>query len=92
VIREKLQQYLFYHVTELEEGLFTPGFQEVIPAQQYILKALASLTFQDKRVLDIGCRDGLFCFEAEKRGAREVIGIDNNLSTAAIEFLIPSPG
>jgi SAM-dependent methyltransferase len=42
-----------------------------------------------KRVLDIGCRDGLFSFEAEKRGAREVIGIDNDLSTAAVEFLIP---
>jgi SAM-dependent methyltransferase len=89
VIRAKLQQYLFFQVIELDEGLFTPGFQEVVPLQQYILKALASLPFQGKRVLDIGCRDGLFCFEEEKRGAREVIGIDNNLSTAAVEFLIP---
>ena len=89
VIREKLQQYQFYHVIELGEGLSTPGLQEIVPFQQYILKALASLTFEGKRVLDIGCRDGLFCFEAEKRGAENIIGIDNNLSTGAVEFLIP---
>ncbi len=29
------------------------------------------------RVLDIGCAEGFFSFEAEKRGAREVIGIDS---------------
>ena len=89
VVREKLQQYMFYHVIELDNGLFTPGVQEIVHLQQYILKALASLTFQGKRVLDIGCRDGLFCFEAERRGARDVIAINNNLSTAAVEFLIP---
>jgi SAM-dependent methyltransferase len=47
------------------------------------------LDLRDRRVLDIGCRDGLFSFEAEKLGAKEVIGIDNNLSTGAVEFLIP---
>ncbi len=29
------------------------------------------------RVLDIGCAEGFFSFEAERRGAREVIGIDS---------------
>jgi SAM-dependent methyltransferase len=47
------------------------------------------LDLRGKRVLDIGCRDGLFCFEAEKLGATEVIGIDNDPSRAAQEFLIP---
>src|SRR5262249_46689676 len=41
------------------------------------------------RVLDIGCRDGLFCYEAEKLGAAEVIGFDNDPSPGATEFLIP---
>jgi tRNA (mo5U34)-methyltransferase len=40
-----------------------------------------------KRVIDIGCRDGMFSFEAERMGAAEVTGIDNDLSTAAVEFL-----
>lgn len=29
-----------------------------------------------KRVLDLGCNHGFFCFEALKRGAKEVVGID----------------
>ena len=29
------------------------------------------------RVLDIGARDGFFTFESERRGAREVIALDN---------------
>jgi 2-polyprenyl-3-methyl-5-hydroxy-6-metoxy-1,4-benzoquinol methylase len=47
------------------------------------------MDFNNKRVLDIGCRDGLFSFFAESRGAAEVIGIDNDLSKPAVEFLIP---
>jgi SAM-dependent methyltransferase len=89
VIRENIEKYRFYHVIKLDEGVFTPGCQEYVPLQQNVQKALKSISFQGKRVLDVGCRDGLFCFEAEKMGAREVIGIDNDLSPAATEFLIP---
>jgi tRNA (mo5U34)-methyltransferase len=28
-----------------------------------------NVDFRGKRVVDIGCRDGLFSFEAERRGA-----------------------
>jgi SAM-dependent methyltransferase len=31
---------------------------------------------RDKSVLDIGCMYGFFCFEAERRGAARVLGID----------------
>jgi SAM-dependent methyltransferase len=89
ILKEKLKQYQFYHVIQLDEDTFTPGVQQYIPLQQKIHNALASLPLQGKRVLDIGCRDGLFCFEAENMGAKEVIGIDNNVSIAATEFLIP---
>ena len=54
-----------------------------------VLKALNRLDLNGKRVLDIGCRDGLFSFEAEKKGAEEILGIDNDLSDGAVEFLIP---
>jgi SAM-dependent methyltransferase len=37
----------------------------------------------------VGCRDGLFAFEAERLGAREVVAIDNDLSRGAVELLVP---
>ena len=54
-----------------------------------VLKALRAIPVNGKRVLDVGCRDGLLSFEAERLGASEVIGIDNDLSRGAVEFLIP---
>src|SRR5690348_11126587 len=50
---------------------------------------MATIDFKDRRVLDIGCRDGAFSFAAEGFGAAEVIGIDNNLSRGLTEFLVP---
>jgi SAM-dependent methyltransferase len=88
-LKEKLAQYKFYHILKLKEGLETPGQPAFVPLQQKIRQALHALDLKGKRVLDIGCRDGMFCFEAERKGAREVIGIDNDLSRAATEFLIP---
>src|SRR5262249_36199841 len=80
-----------YHIIKLAENVHTPGWSEpqVLQAQEAALRALRSLDLRGKRVLDIGCRDGLFSFEAERLGASEVIGIDNDLSRGAIELLIP---
>lgn len=87
---EKLSRYIWYHTIEVAEGIRTysvkAGFQ---PLWQFILKNMSGVVFEGKRVLDVGCRDGLFSFEAERSGASEVIGIDNDLSKGAVEFLIP---
>ncbi len=90
-IQQALQRYKFYHNIPLTDTLTTPGWQDpnVLRTQEMVRQALDALDFKGKYVLDVGCRDGLFSFEAEKRGAAEVIGIDNNLSRAATEFLIP---
>jgi SAM-dependent methyltransferase len=91
LLRERLTKYHFYHVIKLSENVQTPGWSEphVLRLQETAMKVLRSLPLRNKRVLDIGCRDGLFSFEAEKMGASEVIGIDNDLSRGATEFLIP---
>jgi SAM-dependent methyltransferase len=88
-IRERMAKYSFYHTIRLTDGLATPGWPAVVPIVNLTLRSLRSLDLKGKRVLDIGCRDGLFCFEAEKLGASEVIGIDNDPSIGAREFLIP---
>lgn len=84
-----LQRYRFYHVIDLGDGLETPGYREFVPAQRLVAQILHRTSLRGKRVLDVGCRDGLFCFLAERLGASEVVGIDNDLSVAATEFLIP---
>jgi SAM-dependent methyltransferase len=86
---EALARHRFYHVIEVAPGVFTEGDPQQVPPQRLVMRLLEGVSFQGKRVLDVGCRDGLFSFEAERRGASEVVGIDNDLSTGAVEVLIP---
>jgi 2-polyprenyl-3-methyl-5-hydroxy-6-metoxy-1,4-benzoquinol methylase len=88
-ILETIARYKFYHIIQLTNTITTPGWEPPVPAQNLCLKHLGSPDIKGKRVLDIGCRDGLFSFKAESMGADEVIGIDNDLSEAATQFLIP---
>jgi len=62
----------WYHRIELPEGVITPGWAPLAP-QMYNVPA--DLT--GKRVLDVGAWDGYWTFEALKRGAREVVAIDD---------------
>jgi tRNA (mo5U34)-methyltransferase len=66
----------WYHRLELAPGLVTPGVND----SSHVLSRLDALglprDFAGLRVLDLGCRDGFFSFEAERRGAATVIGVD----------------
>ncbi len=88
-LMDNLKRHDFYHVIQLGENISTSGETYYIPQQELVQRQLNSIDVKGKRVLDIGCRDGLFSFEAERRGAAEVIGVDNALSKGATEFLIP---
>jgi SAM-dependent methyltransferase len=88
-LREVMKAYNFYHIIPLTESVSTPGVPAFVPFQQNFMKCLKRLDLKGKRVLDVGCRDGLFSFAAERMGAGEIVGIDNNLSKPATEFLIP---
>jgi SAM-dependent methyltransferase len=87
-LSEIFRRYEFYHVIDLGNGVVTPGISEFVSLQAPVLEEIRRADLRGKRVLDIGCRDGLFSFEAERRGGR-VYAIDHNLSRAAVEFLIP---
>jgi tRNA (mo5U34)-methyltransferase len=62
----------WYHKIELPYGIVTPGWAPINPAAYRIPD-----TFHGKRVLDIGAWDGYWTFEALKRGATEVVAIDD---------------
>jgi len=75
--REKLLEQVkafpyWYHKIELPHGVVTPGWAPISTSAYRIPDSLAG-----KRVLDIGAWDGYWTFEALKRGAAEVVAVDD---------------
>lgn len=75
--KEELEQKVknipyWYHKIDLPFGITTPGWA---PINKDAYRVPADLS--GKRVLDIGAWDGFWSFEALKRGAREVVAIDD---------------
>jgi tRNA (mo5U34)-methyltransferase len=62
----------WYHRIELPGGVVTPGWSPIDPARYCIPEDLTG-----KRVLDIGAWDGYWTWEALRRGAKEVVAIDD---------------
>ena len=62
----------WYHRIELPGELVTPGWAPTNPQHYGVPERL-----DGKRVLDVGAWDGYWSFEALKRGAREVVAIDD---------------
>src|SRR5215813_5704097 len=73
--REELMTSGWWHSIDLGEGGITPGARKIdeLRGQYACFNLPDDLT--GKRVLDIGCRDGFFSFEAERHGAK-VVAID----------------
>lgn len=75
-IKAKLAQLNNWrHTIDLGHGLSTPGAWHP-SAQAHITGALDDIDFSGAKVLDVGCLDGRWSFEAERRGAAEVYSID----------------
>lgn len=72
------KQWKWHHRIEVAPGVWTPGLQDTptVLSQIGMPEDLSGM-----RVLDIGARDGFFTFEAERRGAREVVALDNEAPT-----------
>ena len=68
------EPYWFQRI-ELPNGLVTPGWSD--PLRQKLPHFGLPDDLRGMRVLDIGHAEGFFSFEAERRGASEVVGIEN---------------
>ncbi len=62
----------WYHQIELAPGIITPGVNN---SKQFLKQLKLPKDCRQKRILDIGTRDGFFAFEMEKRGAT-VVALD----------------
>ncbi len=74
-ILAKIANHPWIHTIDLGHGVTTPGMWRASD-QQHIMRAIDRVDFGGKKVLDIGCLDGLFTFEAERRGASRVYATD----------------
>ena len=88
-INAELGNYHFYHRIEVVPGVFTNGHSWTPLYTNSFQQAAAQINFRDKRVLDVGCRDGAMLFMAEEGGARKLVGVDNDVSPGLVNFLIP---
>jgi 2-polyprenyl-3-methyl-5-hydroxy-6-metoxy-1,4-benzoquinol methylase len=71
-IEEVLQREAWeYHRVDLPYGLSTPG-----PDRRSTADVIFPPRLDGKTVLDVGCALGYFCFEAERRGAARVVGVE----------------
>jgi 2-polyprenyl-3-methyl-5-hydroxy-6-metoxy-1,4-benzoquinol methylase len=75
-IRQQVQaEPYWFQKVEVLPGFFTSGWSD--PSVEKLPYYGLPEDLTGMRVLDIGCAEGFFSFEAERRGAREVIGIDS---------------
>lgn len=72
-LQDKIDAFDFwYHRIKLPGGVVTPGWAPLSTEKYGIPNDLTG-----KRVLDVGAWDGYWTFEALKRGAKEVVAIDD---------------
>lgn len=80
-------ELVFYHTVEFAPGRKTAGWPVIVPLVDMIIDVMRGRDFRGKRFLDIGCRDGAMCFQAERLGASTVLGLDSSLPGENIAFL-----
>ena len=72
-IRAEIAERTWFHTIDLGNGISTPG-QKDTPAEVVQMR-LPDL--MGRTVLDIGAYDGFYSFEAERRGAKDVLATDS---------------
>lgn len=79
--RERIAQIpVWRHNITVAKGVVTPGTENCnAELQQFAFPG----SFSGRRVLDIGCSDGFYSFEVERRGATEVVSVDDESSLLA---------
>jgi len=77
--KEELLDYsnnaFWYHTIKISDEVKTLG---VFDHEEYLLRYGFPESLEGKTVLDVGCADGFFAFEFEKRGAQSVLAVDTN--------------
>ncbi|RJQ14860.1 methyltransferase domain-containing protein [Candidatus Parcubacteria bacterium] len=76
-IKSFLENATWYHTLEFPKGLTSKG---VYDHREHLRFYKIPQSLKEMSVLDVGCADGFFSFEFEKKGAKEVLAVDTNKS------------
>jgi SAM-dependent methyltransferase len=82
-----LDKIPFYHKIEIIKGVFTPGFTTY--EQTFVLSSIERYVTAGSRVLDVGCRDGLFTLVSQRKGAAEIVALDIDPSAGFRDIVAP---
>jgi 2-polyprenyl-3-methyl-5-hydroxy-6-metoxy-1,4-benzoquinol methylase len=74
---EDIARHHWYQTIDLGDGVSTPGETKDATANKLAMMNLPD-DLSGRSVLDIGCNEGFFAFECERRGASPVIAIDKS--------------
>jgi len=73
--REKLLGGSWWHSIDLGDGTITPGVHSIEELRENYGRFGLPDDLTGKRLLDVGCWDGFYSFESERRGA-SVVAVD----------------
>lgn len=73
-LEKRIAGFSWYQRIPLGDGTHTPGEDAYTESKLSLLRLPEDFT--GKSVLDIGCGEGFFSFEAERRGADRILSID----------------
>jgi tRNA (mo5U34)-methyltransferase len=73
-LRREANEVVWFHTMDLGHGVITRGY-DATPGR--LARMALPERMSGKTVLDIGTWDGFFAFEAERRGAADVLAIDS---------------
>jgi len=74
-LKQRVEKLKWWHIIDLGQGVVTPGFYDPVGAMHGERFAVPK-DLSGKTVLDIGCWDGGWSFEAKRRGAKRVLATD----------------
>ena len=85
-ILKRIKEYSWYTPIDFGNGIIATGNFKVSTALENIHFGMGKWQYiiernlpdlQGKRVMDLGCNNGIFCIEMARRGATDVIGVDS---------------
>ncbi len=73
---DRMNAHFWFHSIDLGDGVVTPGMKSVDIHATETQAYFGDMDLSGKSVLDIGAWNGVYSFEAKKRGARRVVASD----------------